>query len=114
MQVKKYLAQIQDMTPADPDFMPLLDKLMGILHNHIEHERNEDMPRLDKVLPREESEALARSFERTKAIVPTQSHPDAPTTYIVETLAALMAAPIDRFKDLTRDFPTDEDKNTEH
>ncbi|KAK5945413.1 hypothetical protein PMZ80_002618 [Knufia obscura] len=111
MGVKRYLNELQDMSPADPKFMPLLDTLMDILHHHIEHEKNEDMPRLEGLLSREESEALARQFQRTKNIVPTRSHPSAPTSYVFENLAALMAAPIDRFRDLImRDFPDEHDK----
>lgn len=110
-QVKKYLNEVQDMSPADPAFWPQLDTLMDTLHHHIEHEKNEDMPRLESILSREESQELARQFQRTKAIVPTRSHPSAPTSYYFETLAALMAAPIDRFRDLVmRDFPDAEDK----
>ena len=99
------------MTPTDPRFWPKLDTLMDVLHHHVEHEKNEDMPRLEGILSREESEALARSFQRTKNITPTRSHPSAPTNYYFENLAALLAAPIDRFADLFRDFPDDQDKD---
>lgn len=110
-QVKDYLYKVQDMTPVDPQFMPLLDTLMDLLHHHIEHEKEEDMPRLESLLSREESEQLAVSFERTKKIVPTKSHPGAPTSYYLELLTGLMAAPVDKFRDyLTKDFPDEQDK----
>jgi len=110
-QVKDYLYKVQDMTPVDPQFMPLLDTLMDLLHHHIEHEKEEDMPRLEGLLSREESEQLAVSFERTKKIVPTKSHPGAPTSYYLELLTGLMAAPVDKFMDyLTKDFPDEQDK----
>ncbi|KAK3080512.1 hypothetical protein LTS18_000629 [Coniosporium uncinatum] len=108
--VKDYLYKIQDMTPTDPKFWPLLDTLMDVLHHHIEHEKNEDMPRLEGLLPREESEAIARSFQRTKNIVPTRSHPSAPTEYYLENLAGLLTAPIDKLRDLVRDFPSERDQ----
>lgn len=109
--VKSYLAQLQDMAPADPQFEVILDALMDVLHHHIDHEREEDMPRLEKALPREESEAIARSFQRTKNIVPSRSHPAAPTEYYAENVVALMATPIDRLGDWLRDFPTSEDQH---
>ncbi|KAK5119876.1 hypothetical protein LTR85_007202 [Meristemomyces frigidus] len=109
LKVKESLYEIQDMAPTDPSFWPKLDTLMDHLHHHIEHEKDEDMPRLEKLLPRAESEALARSFQRTKNIVPTRSHPAAPTEYYAESLVALLAAPIDRLQDWLRDFPTEED-----
>jgi hypothetical protein len=81
---------------------------MDNLHHHIEHEKNEDMPRLEKLLSREESQALARQFERTKMFVPTRSHPSAPTSYVFEGIAALLAAPIDRLRDLVmNEYPSE-------
>lgn len=82
---------------------------MDVLHHHIEHEREEDMPRLEKLLPDGESAKLARDFERTKGIVPTRSHPSAPTEYYMENLAGLFAAPIDRLQQWLQDFPDKED-----
>nr|POF27593.1 putative hemerythrin-like protein [Quercus suber] len=103
--VKKDLNAFQDMSPADPKFMPTLDALLQDLHHHIQHESEEDMPRLEKLLSRPESEAIARSFQRTKNIVPTRSHPAAPTEFYAESLTALLAAPIDRMRDWLRTFP---------
>ena len=94
--------------PVDkPDFMPLLDRLLEDLHRHIEHEANEDMPRLEKLLSREESKQLADQFERTKMITPTRSHPSAPNRPYFENFAAMLAAPIDKFSDLLRAFPAE-------
>ena len=63
------------------------------------------MPRLEGLLSREESESLAKSFERTKMITPTRSHPEAPNRPYAENLAALMTAPVDRLLDLMRSWP---------
>ena len=93
------------MSPSDPQFIPHLDVLLKDLHTHIEHESNEDMPRLEKLLSREESQRLARSFERTKMFTPTRSHPSAPNRPYFENFAAMLAAPIDKFADLMRTFP---------
>ena len=80
---------------------------MKDLHVYIEHEFNEDMLRLEKILPRDESEALARSFQRTKMITLTRSHLTAPNRPYFENMAALMTAPVDKIRDLLRDFPED-------
>ena len=93
------------MTPLDYRFMPLLDTLMDNLHHHIEHEKNEDMPRLEGLISRQESEAIAKSFQRTKGIVPTRSHPAAPTEFYAESIVGLLTMPIDRMQDWLRDFP---------
>jgi len=78
---------------------------MDNLHHHIEHEKNEDMPRLEGLISRQESEAIARSFQRTKGIVPTRSHPAAPTEFYAESIVGLLTMPIDRMRDWLRDFP---------
>lgn len=96
------------MSPTHKDFFPLLETLMTDLHDHIKHESEEDMPRLEKLLSRKESEALARSFERTKLITPTRSHPGAPNRPIWENLAALLAAPMDKLGDMLRSFPSED------
>ena len=93
------------MSPSDSQFLPLLDQLLKDLHEHIEHEKNEDMPRLERLLSREESQELANQFERTKILTPTRSHPSAPNRPYFENFAAMLAAPVDRFTDLLRAFP---------
>lgn len=104
-QVKEDLYKLQSMSPSDAQFLPLLDLLLKDLHTHIEHESKEDMPRLEKILSREESQLLANKFERTKMFTPTRSHPSAPNKPYFENFAVMLAAPIDRFMDLMRTFP---------
>ena len=103
--MKKDLYNLQDLSPDNKDFFPLLSTLLTDLHEHIEHEKTEDMPRLEEVLTREESRSLAAYFEKTKLIIPTRSHPSAPNKPYFENFAAMLAAPIDRFMDLLRAFP---------
>lgn len=113
-QVKQDLHTLQSLPPSDPKFSPLLEQLMHDLHTHIEHERDEDMPRLEAKLPKEESEKIAKSFARTNMFVPTKSHPGAPTSSVLsEGFAGLLAAPIDRLRDLMESFPEEETAGTE-
>jgi hypothetical protein len=73
--VKKDLYKLQSMSPDSAEFFPLFDVLLRDLHEHIQHESEEDMPRLEKLLSREESVKLAQDWERTKILTPTRSHP---------------------------------------
>lgn len=93
------------MSPDHRDFDPLLERLITDLRAHIAHEKDEDMPRFEAKLTQEESEILARDFERTKMFTPTRSHPSAPDKPYFLNLAAMLAAPIDKFADLFRSFP---------
>lgn len=102
------------MSPASEEFSPLLEQLMHDLHTHIEHEVNEDMPRLEEAMPLHESQALATKFARTKQMVPTKSHPGAPTgNFYIESLAGLLAAPLDKLRTLTDSFPDEKTGGTE-
>ena len=80
---------------------------MKELQEHIKGEENDDLPALEKALKEngQDSESMANSFERTKMLVPTRSHPNAPDKPPYETVAGLMAAPIDKIGDLFRKFP---------
>jgi hypothetical protein len=80
-QVKELLKEFQNMSAGDSAYVPKLKEIWGILEHHIETEESEDLPALEKALSSEEnrgsSESLAKNFGRTKAFVPSRSHPAA-------------------------------------
>jgi hypothetical protein len=80
---------------------------MEKLSKHILEEEKHDLPYLESKLSQEDSEAMAKSFGRTKMFLPTRSHPSAPSKPPFESVAGLMAAPIDMLSDLFRKFPED-------
>jgi hypothetical protein len=82
---------------------------MNDLNAHIREEENDDLPALETAIQTADSESMAKSFGRTKAFVPSRSHPGAPDKPPFETVVGLMAAPIDHLADLFRKFP---DKTT--
>ena len=82
---------------------------MSELSHHILEEEEGDLPALEEALAdagTEESSQLAKSFGRTKMFVPTRSHPSAPARPPFETVAGLMAAPLDKLGDMFRKFPS--------
>lgn len=78
---------------------------MKNLNEHIKGEENDDLPALESALQPDDSEAMAKSFGRTKAFVPSRSHPSAPDKPPFETVVGLLTAPIDHLGDLFRKFP---------
>lgn len=78
---------------------------MDDLAEHIKEEEIADLPALNRVLSSEDSESLAKSFGRTKAFVPSRSHPKSPNKPPFETVVGLMTAPLDHLGDLLRKFP---------
>jgi len=103
--VKDALYKFQNLTPENPEFLPTLEALMKDLNQHIQEEENDDLPALESALQEDESESMAKSFGRTKAFVPSRSHPSAPSKPPFETVIGLMTAPIDHLGDIFRKFP---------
>ena len=66
------------------------------------------MPMLEERLSREESNKMAKYWQRTKMMTPTRSHPSAPNKPYAENLAGLLAMPIDKVGDWVRSFPEDD------
>lgn len=95
------------MKSTDPNYVPKLKELWGILNEHIKSEEKDDLPTLETALQSAagESEAMAKSFSRTKAFVPSRSHPSAGEHPPFETAMGLLAAPIDHLADMFRKFP---------
>jgi hypothetical protein len=78
---------------------------MDDLVQHINEEELADLPALDGALSSEDSKSLGDSFRHTKAFVPSRSHPMAPNRPPLETVASLIATPLDYIGDLFRKFP---------
>jgi hemerythrin-like domain-containing protein len=104
-QVKEHLYKFQGLSPEDTEFEPTLKSLWTNLSQHIKEEESEDLPSLEKTLDQDDSEKQTKKFMRTKKFIPTRSHPSAPDKPPFETVAGLMAAPIDHLADLFRKFP---------
>ncbi|KAG0295297.1 hypothetical protein BGZ96_012070 [Linnemannia gamsii] len=106
-ETKEQLFKFQSMKSTDPSFEPLLRTMWAGLAQHIKEEEETDLVQLEKALTAEESVDLAKQFQLTKNFVPTRSHPSAPNQPPFETVVGLLAAPIDKLRDLFARFPKD-------
>ena len=52
------------MKPEHAEFIPTLEALMKDLKQHITEEENDDLPALESALQQQESESMAKSFEK--------------------------------------------------
>ena len=75
------------------------------MSEHIKEEERDDLPALDGALNAEDSASMAKNFGRTKAFVPSRSHPSAGENPLFEGPMGMLAAPIDHIADLFRKFP---------
>ncbi|KAK4195709.1 hemerythrin HHE cation binding domain protein, partial [Triangularia verruculosa] len=108
--VKEKLYEFQQMEASYPSFIPAIDSLWETLSQHIKEEEHDDLPLLEKHIEEGDSEKMAASFARTKHFVPTQSHSGAPDRPPHETVAGLMATPIDKLMDMFKKFPSAEER----
>jgi hypothetical protein len=108
--IKEQLKAFQGLFPTDLNFTPTLESLMVRLRAHFKEEEDHDLVLLEAELSKHEgiTKSLAKSFERTKWLVPTRSHPHAPNRPPWETAAALLATPIDKVRDVFLRFPKED------
>ncbi len=95
------------MKSQQDQYVPKLKQLWGVLLAHIEEEEKRDLPALESALEAVsgESENMAKRFGRTKAFVPSRSHPSAGENPYFESAMGMLAAPIDHIADIFRKFP---------
>ena len=93
------------MKAGDQRFYPMLESIMDNLNKHMDEEEDEDLPSLEAVIEPNDSESMAKRFQRTKILMPTRAHPNAPQKPLFKSVVALMEAPIDRISDMMREFP---------
>jgi len=108
--VKKLLYDIESHKPGSQEHVAILKSVVELLRPHNDSEEQKDLPLLTKAIGEEASAEAATRFKRTKKFAPTRAHPSAPDKPPFETVAGLMAAPIDKLKDIFAKFPTDEQK----
>ncbi|KAH6887664.1 hypothetical protein B0T10DRAFT_406894 [Thelonectria olida] len=106
-EVKELLKIFQTLKPNETDYLPRLKDIWALLSVHMRDEEHKDLPALEDALKEHagRSESMATSFGRTKAFVPTRSHPIAGEHPPFETAMGLMTAPLDRLADMFRKFP---------
>ncbi|MCO5556835.1 hypothetical protein L7F22_010388 [Adiantum nelumboides] len=105
--VKKNLAELEKRTAGhDPSFDTLMQQTQQTLDQHIQEEEEHDLVKLRECLPADEGMRLGSKFQRTKKFLPRHSHPSAPDKPPFETVAGLLAAPIDRLRDMFEKFPS--------
>ncbi|KAJ6783938.1 hypothetical protein PWT90_02121 [Aphanocladium album] len=106
-EVKEMLKQFQNMSSSDEGYVSKLRQIWMSLEEHIKEEEERDLPALEKELQAAhgESSSMAKSFSRTKAFVPSRSHPSAGEKPPFETVMGLLTAPIDHVADIFRKFP---------
>ncbi|KAG8989531.1 hypothetical protein FRB95_005451 [Tulasnella sp. JGI-2019a] len=105
---KEILYNLEKQNVADSEYSTTFKKLYDDLESHMRGEEQNDLPKFEAAISREESTRLAKSFATTKNFVPTRAHPSiSDKGGLFETAAGLAAAPIDKLRDMFASFPTE-------
>lgn len=94
------LSEIDKLTPDDERFDAKVMVLMENVRHHIEEEEQELFPKLQKLMGKEQLDALGAAIEQAKLTAPTRPHPRTPDT----PPGNLIAGPLAKILDLGRDM----------
>ncbi|MTE21797.1 hemerythrin domain-containing protein [Streptomyces sp. TRM43335] len=98
---KEVLKEMEDMDPADPEFMPRLEALRHDVESHARAEERYEFAQIERDTEPERLRAMARALKAAEATAPTRPHPGTETA--AENLAVgPMAAVADRARDAVR------------
>lgn len=71
LEVKMLLAEIEHMSPDDPDFVQKVDQMIGDTRHHVSEEEGEILPKLAESCTEEQLMELGRQLEEAKLTAPT-------------------------------------------
>ncbi|KAI5917409.1 hypothetical protein F4810DRAFT_717742 [Camillea tinctor] len=103
--IKQELHTFQKLSPGDQSFMPMFESLYSNLLKGDMEEEALEAKQLEEHIDESESLSLSKSFDRTKLLAPTRSHPSAPSKSSFESAVVMLATPIDKIADIFRKFP---------
>jgi hemerythrin-like domain-containing protein len=110
---KLVLAELDHMDADEERFAAKMHVVREAVEMHIEEEETKLLPRLEKLLDREDRSRLAEALLEAKQRAPNHPHPEAPDTPPPGLIAGMLARLSDTGKDLIRRV-TDADKAAGH
>jgi hypothetical protein len=108
--VKEQLTRMEALASKGPkaEFDSAFDALMHDLNEHMRTEEETDLVMIKHKCALEDRIHQGHKFMNRKKIAPTRPHTTAPESpALLEEVMGLFMAPVDKFRDLFRDFPHD-------
>lgn len=100
--------KLEGMEPGSAEFNAALDNLFKNLTDHMQHEESHDIPALKSRMSQQERIDAGNTFMNRKKIVPTHPHTLVPDNPTLKEMVGLLMAPIDKFRDMFKKYPTEE------
>jgi hypothetical protein len=111
--LKEILSKMESMIKGPKEaFSREFEVLFSDFQQHITTEEREDLKLLCDNVSAEDRLKYGKKFENRKKIAPTRPHPSVPEKPVMlEEAMGLLTAPLDKFRDLFRDFPGEHEKS---
>ncbi len=93
------MKQLEAADSSGAEFAGLVQKLEGILRDHVQDEEQEQFPQLRQHIPAEQLVELKGKVETAKKIAPTRPHPAAPNAELFHKLVGPGVGLVDRLRD---------------
>lgn len=100
--VKDLLAEIDDLSAEDPDFVPTAESLMRDVRLHVDEEEGELFERMRLEMDPDRLADLGDALDKARVAAPTRPHPMAHGMPPGNIAADMAAAGIDRARDVGR------------
>jgi len=100
--VKWTLSELEKMKPDDERYDAKVKVLMESVRHHVEEEEQELFPKVKRLLGQDLLDELGQRMEKAKKLAPTRPHPRAPDQPPGILAAGMVAAVMDRAKDMVR------------
>lgn len=101
-EMARLLGKIDRCSVDDPHRRDLLAELMPSVRAHVAEEEGEIFPALAARMASEELDELGATLAAAKEKAPTRPHPHAPQSSLGNRAARLVAAPLDKARDLVQ------------
>ncbi|WP_280252269.1 hemerythrin domain-containing protein [Nocardia abscessus] len=99
-EAKRLLQRLKDCEPGSDVFEDALTQFIPAARAHIEFEQSQVWPRFADAIPPEKSNELGRKMATAKAMAPTRPHPGTPSSPGALKTVGLVAAVVDKIRDL--------------
>ena len=106
--VKEALTHMESLSSKGPkaEFDVAFDALMMDLNKHMHKDEQTDLVLIRDHVALEDRIRQGHKFMNRKKIAPTRPHTTAPETpVLLDEVMGLFMAPVDKFRDLFRDYP---------
>ncbi|KAJ3365952.1 hypothetical protein GGF32_007452 [Allomyces javanicus] len=102
--VKEMLYTLESRQVGSAEYDLLLDQVMTELNTHALEEENQVLPTLRAQIGEDNMIQLGKKFLGAKRMAPTHPHPSAPDKPVTEAIAGAMTTPLDKLRDMPREF----------